>query len=55
MKKRNILLGIDGMPFDLMDNLSNKGIMPNFKDLKKNFIFKRLKSSIPHISSVPCS
>ena len=30
MKIRNVILGIDGIPFELMDSLSDKGIMPNF-------------------------
>ena len=55
MKNRNILLGIDGIPFELMDSLSDKGIMPNFKELKNSFYFKEMKSSIPHISSVSWS
>jgi len=55
MKKRNIILGIDGVPFELMDNLSNRGFMPNFNELKKEFTFKLMKSSIPHISSVSWS
>ena len=36
MRKRNIILGLDGVPFDLIEDLSNKEIMPNFKELKKN-------------------
>ena len=55
MKNRNVLLGIDGMPFSLMENLSTKGVMPNFKDLKSEYTFLPLKSSIPHISSVSWS
>ncbi|MFX1392097.1 MAG: alkaline phosphatase family protein [Promethearchaeota archaeon] len=55
MRKKNIILGIDGVPFELIDNLSNKGIMPNFKDLKQECYFKLMKSSIPHISSVSWS
>ena len=52
MRKRNIILGIDGVPFDLMDKLSHTDVMPNFKELKKKHYFKLMKSSIPHISSV---
>ena len=55
MKSRNIILGIDGVPFELMNRLSDKGIMPNFKELKKDFFFKKMQSSIPHISSVSWS
>ncbi len=38
-----------------MEKLSNNDIMPNFKQLKSEYIFKRLRSSIPHISSVSWS
>jgi len=55
MRKKNVILGIDGVPFELMDNLSDKGVMPNFKELKNDFTFKLMKSSIPHISSVSWS
>jgi len=55
MKKRNIILGIDGVPYELMDKLSDKNIMPNFKDLKSEYDFRLMKSSIPHISSVSWS
>lgn len=55
MKKRNIILGIDGVPFELMVDLSNRGFMPYFKDLKSQFTFKLMNSSIPHISSVSWS
>jgi len=55
MKNKNIILGIDGIPYELMDNLSNQGYMPNFQELKKDYYFKEMKSSIPHISSVSWS
>jgi len=55
MENRNIILGIDGVPFNIINNLYNKGIMPNFKDLKREYTFKKIKSSIPHISSVSWS
>jgi len=55
MNKRTIILGIDGVPFDLMNDLSNRGVMPNFKELKKEFTFKLMKSSIPCLSSVSWS
>lgn len=55
MKTRNVILGLDGVPFQLMKDLSNKDIMPNFKDLSKEFTFRKMQSSIPHISSVSWS
>lgn len=55
MKDRNVILGLDGVPFELMQDLSNKRIMPHFKELINEFNFKLMKSSIPHISSVSWS
>jgi len=55
MNQRTVLIGIDGVPFELMDDLSNRGIMPNFNKLKKEGTFLRMRSSIPHISSVSWS
>ena len=55
MKKRSVILGIDGVPYELMDKLSDKDIMPNFKDLKSEYDFRLMRSSIPHISSVSWS
>ena len=55
MKKRNIILELDGVPFELIDNLSNTEIMPNFNYLKKENGFPNMRSSIPHVSSVSWS
>jgi len=30
MKKRAVIIGINGAPYELMENLSDKGVMPNF-------------------------
>ena len=54
-ESKDIILGIDGIPYNLMDDLSDKGVMPNFQKLKEENIFTVLKSSIPHISSVSWS
>ena len=50
-----VIIGLDGVPYHLMDDLSNKGIMPNFKKLKQEGIFKEMDSAIPEISSVSWS
>ncbi|MHA1275023.1 MAG: alkaline phosphatase family protein [Promethearchaeota archaeon] len=50
-----ILLGIDGVPFELMKDLAKKDIMPNFKELCTLYTFKPLKSSIPPVSSISWS
>jgi len=54
-KNKTIIIGIDGVPYKLMDNLSKKGIMPNFNNLKNQGIFTKMHSSVPHISSVSWS
>jgi len=53
--KKTVIIGIDGVPYGLIDDLSNRGVMPNFRDLKKEGVFKKMRSSIPHISSVSWS
>ncbi len=55
MNPRTVIIGIDGVPFELMDDLSDKGVMPSFNELKKQGTFLKMRSSIPHISSVSWS
>lgn len=56
MKKiEKIIIGIDGAPFSLINQLSNMGVMNFFNQLKKSAVFKRMNSSIPFISSVSWS
>lgn len=55
VQKRNIIIGIDGVPFHIMKDLSDQGIMPNFKNLRNDGIFKKMESSLPEISSVSWS
>lgn len=53
--KRTVIIGLDGIPYRLMDDLSERGVMPHFKELKEQGIFTKLKSTIPEISSVAWS
>ena len=57
MKNENkkVIIGIDGVPFRILDELSDQGIMPYFKELRKDGIFKKMESSLPEISSVSWS
>ena len=54
-KERVIIIGIDGVPYKVMDTLSETRDMPNFKNLKDKGIFRKMQSSIPDISSVAWS
>ncbi len=50
-----IIIGIDGVPYSLIDRLSDQGVMPFFSKLKKESLFSKMDSSIPFISSVSWS
>ncbi len=54
-KKRAIIIGLDGVPFHLIDKFSNTGVMPETKKLIEKGVFKQMESSIPEISSVAWS
>ncbi|KYK32399.1 MAG: hypothetical protein AYK19_15555 [Theionarchaea archaeon DG-70-1] len=55
MKKRTVIIGIDGVPFHLIDNLSADGVMPYVNTLRDQGVFTQMRSSIPEISSVSWS
>ncbi len=54
-ERRVIIIGLDGVPFDLLKDLSETGVMPNTGKMISRGIFKKMKSSIPEISSVAWS
>lgn len=53
--KRVIIIGLDGVPYHLIENLSNSGIMPETRKLVENGILSQMESSIPEVSSVAWS
>ncbi|PIN99981.1 hypothetical protein COT72_04055 [archaeon CG10_big_fil_rev_8_21_14_0_10_43_11] len=55
MRGRTVIFGIDGVPYELMQDLSDRGVMPHFKKLREQGTFKKLRSSIPDISSIAWS
>ena len=48
---KGVIIGLDGVPYGLLDDLSDRGTMPGFKELKKEGTFVPMKSTIPAISS----
>lgn len=52
MKKRTVIIGIDGVPFGLIDDLSTNGTMPYFEKLREEGEFTQMCSSLPEISPV---
>ncbi len=54
-QKRTIIIGLDGVPCGLLKDLTDQGIMPNTRDIISQGTLRRMRSSIPEISSVAWS
>jgi len=54
-EKRVVIVGLDGVPFGLIENFTDNGLMPETKKLIENGLFVPMESSIPEISSVAWS
>jgi len=54
-RNRVVILGLDGMPYRLIADLSRKGVMPNMAELIAEGVFREMASSIPEVSSVAWS
>jgi predicted AlkP superfamily phosphohydrolase/phosphomutase len=55
MKNKVVIIGIDGVPYGVMESLSDSGVMPNFKRLRDEGIFTKMRSTIPPVSSISWS
>jgi len=55
LKKRTVIIGLDGMPYRLIKDLSENGTMPNMRALIEEGISRQMESSIPEVSSVAWS
>ncbi|MBN1871516.1 MAG: alkaline phosphatase family protein [Candidatus Omnitrophica bacterium] len=54
-RARNIIIGLDGVPYELLKDLSDSGVMPNVGALIQKGTFRKMSSSIPEVSSVAWS
>jgi len=52
---RNIIIGLDGVPFEMIENFAGNSVMPNTAKVIGDGIFKKMNSSIPEVSSVAWS
>ena len=52
---KTIIIGLDGVPFDMIADFADAGVMPNTADLISRSVFKKMHSSIPEVSSVAWS
>jgi predicted AlkP superfamily phosphohydrolase/phosphomutase len=51
-KTRTCVIGLDGVPYSLILELTGRGIMPSLADLLKTGHLHRMKASLPEISAV---
>ncbi len=51
-KKRVCVLGLDGVPYSLLQNLAGRDIMPTMKTLIDSGHLHKMKASLPEISAV---
>ena len=50
--KKVVVIGIDGLPFSLINEYMRQGVMPQFRQMTREGSFLRMKSSLPEVSSV---
>ena len=53
--RRTIIIGLDGVPFGLLNDLAGKGVMKNTREIISRGVFKKMQSSLPEVSSVAWS
>jgi predicted AlkP superfamily phosphohydrolase/phosphomutase len=52
---KTVIVGLDGVPFGMLEKFAETGVMPNTHEIIKNGYFNKMRSSIPEISSVAWS
>jgi predicted AlkP superfamily phosphohydrolase/phosphomutase len=51
-KPRVCVIGLDGVPYSMIEDLAQKGVMPNMDKLIQSGHLHKMKASLPEISSV---
>ncbi len=54
-KRKTVFVGLDGVPFEMIKEFSEAGLMSNVGRVIDRGIFKKMSSSIPEVSSVAWS
>jgi len=54
-KAKTVIIGLDGVPFGMIQDFTETGVMPNIAGLISRGIFKKMHSSIPEVSYVAWS
>ncbi len=55
MDDKIVIIGLDGVPFEMIEGFAKEGIMPNTARLIEEGVFRKSRSSIPEISNVAWS
>ena len=55
MGYKTVIIGLDGVPYGLLDDLAHSGAMPNIGKLIEQGYFSKMRSTIPDVSSVAWS
>ncbi|RKY40459.1 MAG: hypothetical protein DRP76_01910 [Candidatus Omnitrophota bacterium] len=53
--RKIVIIGLDGVPFELIKDFSDKGVMPNTSQIIQEGDLKYMSSSLPEVSSVAWS
>jgi len=52
---RVVIIGLDGVPFGMLQGFADSGVMPNVSKVIEGGVFRQMRSSVPEISSVAWS
>lgn len=52
---KTVIIGLDGVPFSMIKNFAENGIMPNTRTIIRDALFTRMASAIPEVSCVAWS
>ncbi len=52
LQEKVVVIGLDGVPFSLLEYLFDSGYMPNLADIAKRGTFRKMMTSLPAVSSV---
>ena len=52
---RRVIIGLDGVPFEMLERLAQRDVMPHTGRLINGGVFRRMSSTIPEVSSVAWS
>ena len=55
MKLKAVIIGLDGVPIHLLEDLAQRGVMPNMKELIKQGCLVKMRSSLPANSAASWS